>query len=256
MTICIAALSKENDKEYVVFSTDHMVTTDMGQFEHSILKYSCLNKNTVAMIAGQALLFDDLVRLGNECNNYEQVKKQIFENFRNKRKQVIENEIFNVFGINQDFFKESLQKEIPNPFINTILQKVADFNMKTQILLVGFVDSVAQITHIEESGVVEFRSMNFHCIGSGSTQAANTLLFQKHSKISPLIPTIYNVYKAKKNAEVSEGVGKETELLVLKENCVKKLSNDDISRLDKIYKEELEYGKNHNELSNINIGAD
>ncbi len=256
MTICIAAISKENDKEYVVFSTDHMVTTNMGQFEHSILKYSYLNKNTVAMLAGQALLFDDLVRLGNECNNYEQIKKQIFDNFRNKRKQVIENEIFNVFGINQDFFKESLQKEIPNPFINTILQKVADFNMKTQILLVGFIDSVAQITHIEESGVVEFRSMNFHCIGSGSTQAANTLLFQKHSKTSPLIPTIYSVYKAKKNAEVSEGVGKETELLVLNEDGVKKLSNDDMSRLDKIYKEELEYGKNHKELSNINIGAD
>ncbi len=255
MTICIAAISKENDREYVVFSTDHMVTTNMGQFEHSILKYMCLNKNTVAMLAGQALLFDDLVKLGSECNNYEQIKRQIFDNFRNKRKEVIENEIFNVFGINQDFFKESLQKTIPNPFINNILQKVAEFKLKTQILLVGFIDSVAQITHIEESGMVEFRSMNFHCIGSGYIQAANTLLFQKHSKTNPLIPTIYSVYKAKKNAEVSEGVGKETELLVLNEDGVNKLSNDDISILDKIYKEELEYGKTHRELSNINIGG-
>lgn len=256
MTICIAAIAKEKNKEYVVFSTDHMVTTNMGQFEHSILKYSCLNNNTVAMLAGQALFFDDLVRSCNECNNYELIKKQILDNFRIKRKQIIENEIFNVFGINQDFFKESLQKEIPNPFINNILQQVADFNMKTQILLVGFIDSVAQITNIEESGTVEYRSMNFHCIGSGYIQAANTLLFQKHSKTNLLIPTIYSVYKAKKNAEVSEGVGKETELLVLSENGVKKLSNDDMCRLDKIYNEELEYGKNHKDLSNINIGAD
>lgn len=256
MTICIAALSRENDKEYVVFSTDHMVTTNIGQFEHSIIKYSYLNKNTVAMLAGRALLFDDLVKLGNECNNYEQIKKQIFDNFRNKRKQVIENEIFNIFGINQDFIKESLQKQIPNPFINNILQKVAEFKLKTSILLVGYIDSVAQITHIEESGIVEFRSMNFHAIGSGQVQAINTLLFQKHSKTSPLIPAIYNVYKAKKNAEVSGGVGKETELLILNEDGIKKLSNDNINRLDKIYKEELEYGKNHIELSNMIIGED
>lgn len=255
MTICIAAIAKENDKEYVVFSTDHMVTTNMGQFEHSILKYSCLNKNTVAMLAGQALLFDDLIKVGEDCLNYELIKSKIFENFKKKRKEVIENEIFNVFGINQDFFKESLQKTIPNPYINTILQKVAEFKLNTQIILIGYIDSVAQITHVEENSVVEFRSMNFHCIGSGSIQAANTLLFQKHSKTNPLKPTIYSVYKAKKNAEVIAGVGKETELLVLNEEGVKKLSTEDMGILDKIYKEELGYGRNHNELNNITIGG-
>ncbi|MFZ3167987.1 MAG: hypothetical protein WA130_10275 [Candidatus Methanoperedens sp.] len=93
---------------------------------------------------------------------------------------------------------DSLKKEIPNPYINNILQKVAEFNLKTQILLIGFIDSLAQISHIEESGVVDFRAMNFHAIGSGATQAANTLLFQKHSKTNQLLPTIYSVYKAKK----------------------------------------------------------
>ena len=71
MTICIAAIATENDSEYIVFSTDHMVTTYMGQFEHSILKYVELNKNTVAMLAGQVLLFDDLVKLSDGNNNYE-----------------------------------------------------------------------------------------------------------------------------------------------------------------------------------------
>jgi hypothetical protein len=70
MTICIAAIAKENDREYIIFSTDHMVTTNLGQFEHSIVKYSKLNKNTVAMLAGQALLFDDLVKLNDEDINY------------------------------------------------------------------------------------------------------------------------------------------------------------------------------------------
>lgn len=207
------------------------------------------------MLAGQALLFDDLIKIGDECLNYEMIKNKIFENFKKKRKEVIENEIFNMFGINQDFFKESLQKPIPNPYINTILQKVAEFKLNTQILLIGYIDSVARITHIDENNVVEIRSMNFHCIGSGATQAVNTLLFQKHSKTDPLKPTIYSVYKAKKNAEVIAGVGKETELMVLNEEGVKKLSTEDMGILDRIYKEELGYGRNHSELNNIVIGG-
>ncbi|KAF5412187.1 MAG: hypothetical protein C5S47_02030 [Candidatus Methanogasteraceae archaeon] len=72
MTICIAAIAKENDSEYIVFSTDHMVTTYMGQFEHSILKYVELNQNTVAMLAGQVLLFDDLIKLSGSNDSYQE----------------------------------------------------------------------------------------------------------------------------------------------------------------------------------------
>ena len=39
MTICIAAISVKNGKDFIVFATDHMITTGMGQFEHSVPKY-------------------------------------------------------------------------------------------------------------------------------------------------------------------------------------------------------------------------
>ncbi len=255
MTICIAAIAKEDEKEYIIFSTDHMVTTNMGQYEHSIHKYSKLNKNTIAMLAGQVLLFEDLIRVNDDCIDYVQMKVEIFKNFKKKRKEIIENEIFNVFGIDDDFFINSLRKEIPNPYINSILESVAEFKLKTSILLIGFLDSKAQITNIEESGIIDFRSMNFHAIGSGAIQAVNTLLFQKHSKTNPLLTTIYNVFKAKKNAEVSEGVGKETELLILKEDGIHQLSSDDLSILLNIYMEELQYGKNDERLNEIKIGG-
>ncbi|MEA1864094.1 MAG: hypothetical protein U9N46_02675 [Euryarchaeota archaeon] len=62
-----------------------------------------------------------------------------------------------------------------------------------------------------------------------------------------------NVYKAKKNAEVSEGVGKETEMLVLGEGGVQQLSNEDLAILDTIYMKELQYGKNSSELSKMRV---
>lgn len=97
--------------------------------------------------------------------------------------------------------------------------------------------------------------MNFHAIGSGAVQAKNTLLFQKHSKTTPLLPAIYNVYKAKRNAEVSEGVGRETEMLVLNADGVQQLSDDDLTILNKIYVQELQYGKDNTELNKISVNG-
>ena len=82
MTICIAAISKEKNKEFIVFATDHMVSTMTGAFEHSIKKYRELNKFTVAMLSGQVLLFDDLIKLEGNENDFNEIKNRIFENFK------------------------------------------------------------------------------------------------------------------------------------------------------------------------------
>lgn len=254
MTICIAAIARESNEEYIVYATDHMVTTTMGEFEHSIIKYKLLNRNTVAMLAGDPLVFDELVKLKNENIGYEDIKKEIFNNFKIKRREIIKNEIFELYGINQEFFIDALQKEIPNPYINTILQNVSNFKLGSGVLLIGFNNNgEAQITEINDANMADFRVMNFHAIGSGNIQAANTLLFQKHDKANDTLSTLYNVYKAKRNAEVLEGVGVETELLILSKHDCFKINETQMKILDNIYKTELEFGKRHKDLNSINI---
>lgn len=49
---------------------------------------------------------------------------------------------------------------------------------------------------------------------------------------------------------------KRQKLLVLKAGGMQKLSNDNITVLDGIYKEELEYGKNHDKLNKLEIEVD
>lgn len=253
MTICLAAIAKEEDREYVVFATDHMVTTQIGQFEHSIVKYKKLNENTIAMLAGNPLIFDELVKLKDGSSSYETIKKEIFENFKNKRKEIIKNQIFDIFGIDEKFIIDSLSKPIPNPIVDNIFEQIIEFKLETGILLIGFDNGNANITEINEEKMDDFREMNFHAIGSGNIQAANTLLFQKHDKRDPLLATLYNVYKAKRNAEVLQGVGKETELLVLNKDGCKKVDENSTKILEEIYKEELKFGKTHPKLSKINI---
>ncbi len=251
MTICIAAIGKLNNEEIIVFATDHMITTPNGQFEHSIAKYKELNGKNAAMLAGAALLFDELVN--TESVIIPNIKKDIFENFKKKRLEVIQNEILNVYRIDQDFLIESLKNQIPNQFINTMLEKISSFNLNTQILLVGFENGISHITEINESGIFDFRDINFHTIGTGSVQASNTLLFQKHSKEDNLETTVYNVYKAKRNAEVMPGVGKEMDLLILTKKGIIKLGNEKIKILQDIYQKELEFGKTNQKLKDLKI---
>jgi len=96
--------------------------------------------------------------------------------------------------------------------------------------------------------MIDLRDINFSAIGSGAIQAINTLLFQRHSKEDSLAATIYNVYKAKRNAEVSIGVGKETDILVLTKKGVVEINKDLMDQLSKIYEKELKYGKTNEKL--------
>lgn len=253
MTICIAAIAEEKDKEYIVFATDHMITTAMGQFEHSIVKYRKINENTVAMLAGEALIFDELIKLKKQTVSFNDIRETIFLNIKQKRKDVIKNEIFDLFGIDATFITECLRSQIPNPILGQIMEKVATYRLNTGILLIGYDENnKAQIVEINETGIVSFRSINFHAIGSGASQAANTLLFQKHAKNDSLASTVYDVYKAKRNAEVSEGVGKETEVLVLNTKGCSALSSKEIDLLSKVYYDELKYGRNNKKLAVLN----
>ncbi len=255
MTICMAAIAKEDGEETIVFSTDHMVTTQTGQFEHGIIKYKQLNKHIVAMLAGNPLIFNDLIDLTalKGKDDFESIKMEIFGNFKKKRKEILQNELFDIYGIDHNFIIDSLKSPIPNEHVSRILAETAGFKLNTGILLIGMDEGAAKIVEITEANIADFREINFHAIGSGQTQAINTLLFQKHNKSDNLLTTIYNVYKAKRNAEVIQGVGKETELLVLKkEGCIK-IEKQYMEILDTIYENELKFGKNNSELSKINL---
>lgn len=253
MTICISAICTENDKEHVVFAVDHMISTMMGQFEHNIKKYTYLTGNTVGMFAGNALLMDYFLEDDYSSKSYDEIKKRITSKFKEKRLEYIKKNILDVYSIDFDYVRELLKNEITNEFQMRILKEITKIKLNSAILLVGFDENKAKISEISDSGVENFDKINFHAIGSGSIQAQNTLLFQEHSKEDNLKVTLYNVYKAKKNAEVMQGVGYETDIGYLNNESIKILKETNINILDEIYKSELIYGKTNKKLDDLNI---
>ncbi|MFA5214320.1 MAG: hypothetical protein WC406_13365 [Methanoregula sp.] len=68
-----------------------------------------------------------------------------------------------------------------------------------------------------------------------------------------VLTTVYDVYKAKRNAEVAQGVGKETELLVLSlNNGCSRINNAQLEILSQIYDQELRMGRTHQDLQKLN----
>lgn len=254
MTICIASVCEHNGREVFVIATDHMIDAGIGQFEHDIKKHKKIGKGkTIAMLAGKALLFNELIGGVKDNMPFSKVRETIFDNFVKIKKNAIHRELLSKFGIEEGEVKELFKGQIQNNFVGKLLEQIAKFELGTNILLVGFENGKAQIAEIEENGIGDFGDIHFHAIGSGQIQAINTLLFQRQSKCNPLQTTIYNVYKAKKNAEVSSGVGVNTDMLVLTEDGCNELTKEDITKLAQIYEEELNLGKNSEGLKSLKI---
>lgn len=253
MTICISAICTENSKEHIVFSVDHMITTGIGQFEHDISKYKLLTDNSVGMLAGNALLMDYFLEDDYSNKSYSEIQSVLEEKFKQKRLQKIQREILDIYAIDFDDVKEMLKNPITNDFQSLILKGITKTNLDTAILLMGFENGKAKISEIVDTGIETYDQIYFNTIGSGSIQAQNTLLFQKHSKQDDLKTTLYNVYKAKKNAEVMQGVGKETDIGYLNEEGIIMLDDENIAILDEIYNIELNYGREHKMLNELNI---
>ncbi len=255
MTICIAAIATNDDEEFIIFATDHMVSSPvLGGFEHPILKYRPVDKNCVAMLSGVPVFFDELTKLKDPEISFSEKKNEIYKNFLRLRRKIIKREILDRHGITKTFFLEVLKMEIPNAFIGNLLKEVINFKLKTSILMIGFDDGLAMISEIDETGEIDYRDIAFHAIGSGTLQAMNTLLFQKHSRNESVRSTLYNVYKAKRNAEVAEGVGFETELIVLtKEKGLIEIDEHTINLLKEVYEKEQVYGKSNKKLKEIEL---
>jgi len=210
MTICISAIAKEGDYDVIVFATDHMVSTHIGSFEYSIKKYKCINQSSIAMLAGDSLMFNKFIENIPKESSLNQIKNKIFENMKKTRQEIVKNAILDVYGLQWDDIRNSLLSENISEEMSGIIEEVGEFELESQIMLIGFDDFSVKIFDITEFGIDDYSDHHFHAIGSGTDQALNTLLFQRHSKENDLTKTIYNVFKAKKNAEVMEGVGNET----------------------------------------------
>lgn len=211
-----------------------------------------VNGKIIAMLSGNPLLFSNLVPDKiSKTNGIAGIANKIKENFKKTRLKTIDEEMLEPLLVNREFLIKAISEEIPNQYVDSMIDSVTKFRLDTAILLAGVENDRGSVIMVSETGVHDFGEIGFHGIGSGYTEAMNTLLFQQQHRECPLSETVYNVFKAKKNAEVSEGVGRWTDMLILSEDSQTVLSDEDLRKLSGVYEEELEFGKHHKALNDI-----
>ena len=57
------------------------------------------------MIAGNPVLLNDLLKDTGDIGEYDKIKDKIFENFKNKRDETIQNEMLDIYGVDKGFLK-------------------------------------------------------------------------------------------------------------------------------------------------------
>jgi hypothetical protein len=142
--------------------------------------------------------------------------------------------------VGADFAKfQSLLAQSPSSqALQQLLAMVMQHNLQTEALVAGVDELGAHLFAVTHPGVLlPLETTGYGAVGSGGLHAAVRLSLGQHNKIAPLTDTVYNIYEAKKAAEVAPGVGKLTDLAIIRGGKVCFADRSLFDVLEKVHKE-------------------
>jgi hypothetical protein len=264
VTLCIAAICKENDKSTIVLCSDHKIGTFAAQAEIGF-KFSWATRNWPTLISGDVARTDELMAtfqqtLGelkdtdglDEQNIFDMMKK-CGHAFREK---LVDELVRKKLSVSYEYLRNNRAKFPPATVYETFTQ-IGQIDSEAEVIVTGFIDEQAYLFVVERDCTV-FSRKQFAAIGTGA-QIADPALFQRKQRQMESLPiTIYNVYEAKKLGEIADGVGVRTTILIVSppQEADGPIEMKSVSNLGMEYLEQkrLEFG--HKTLTGIDFKAE
>jgi len=234
MTICIAAIC-DNGKTCVI-SADKEITLPGAalEFEHKESKIDVLSKTCAVMSSGDALLAAEVI--GKTRSTLPQGKDHsilsIAEKLRDTFIAIHLERAESVFliprGLTFKEFREKGAQQLPLPVFQEIQNQLFNYGINVvDFLIVGVDNSGSHIFRVHYNGVaggswLEWcEKIGHREIGSGALHSSIYLSLESQYSGTNLSDTIYNVYSAKKIAELSPGVGPATDMAIITNQGIK-----------------------------------
>lgn len=242
MTICIGAICDKY--KAAVVASDKMVTAWYPpiEFEHDTPKIEELSDTCVALTAGSALAHTELFReVKSDLATISKplvsrITKSIKDSFVEQRKNRVEELYLKPKGMTLESFYKEYADSLPAEIVVGIHKKIEETEYELEILIVGLDNEGAHIHGVRDPGVSDcYDSLGYNAIGSGELHALSTFMLNNYTPKNSINHAVYLVYEAKRNAEVSQGVGKSTDMCLITDNGIKYLSMDEMARLGVIY---------------------
>jgi len=226
VTVCIAAIY---DSASILGASDRMVTGGFGdiEFEPPAPKILNITNSIAVMTAGdqniQMQVFQKAYKVVGgkikaqpdrwvSVSEAAEIYSECFYDLRNK---FVEDGVLLPYHLNFDSFI-SKQQEMNQDFVNRITNKIDRFPRENigdiETILTGIDDSGPHI-YVVRNGVINCDDkLGFASIGIGSNHALSHFMFSSYSRIASESKALLTIHQAKKKAEVSPGVGEQTDM--------------------------------------------
>ena len=246
MTICIAARCA--DGKAIVVASDRMLSAPFltVEFDHQDAKIDQIGPTCVALTSGDALCVQDVLVSGvgaaTQLQNpsISMLADQVKEQFREIRKQRINDFVLGTRGIDFDsFYQGGMISRFPQDLAMLIDREVQTYGLGITILIAGVDDSGAHIYCVANPGSIQcFDRVGYHAIGTGERHAVLNLVSLAQHQSTSLEETIFNVFCAKKVAELAPGVGQATTMKIVLPRGTESISQDILGDLAPIYEQQ------------------
>ena len=247
MTICIAAICDNNNA--AVVATDRMVSANFLalEFEHPDAKIDELAKTCVGLSAGDALATTELwggtkgriqTFKSPSINAVAEFAKDQFVEIRQKRAEAL---VLKPRGIGfDDFYQQGIIQRLPPDLAMQLDNNIQRCEVPVTAIIAGIDSTGAHIYGITDPGIATcYDRLSYHAIGSGEIHALLHIIGANHQRTNSVNHTVFAVYEAKRHAELAQGVGKDTDMMVITKGKIRKITLEEQEQLDSIYKKKI-----------------
>jgi len=228
VTVCVVAIYQEKS---IVGVSDRMLTSGDIQFEPQKSKIIPITTSIAVMTAGSESFHQELFskvrkKVGEIIKSnptkwapVEDVANLYSKCFIEIKNKLSENVILSPFNLDHEKFIERQRRMLPT-FVDKISDKLELFFTPNQgfglieTIVSGIDDTGPHIFEIINDRVLCHDRIGFAAIGAGRKHAASHMMLSGHSVSVPEPKTLWNVYLAKKKAEISPGVGRATDMFL------------------------------------------
>lgn len=253
MTVCVAALCRWNYNPFkssddwgtvAITASDRMITFGDVQYEPSQTKVAEMSQHTMLLIAGDyALHSEAIIRTREGLARQPAAPPRDIALAYGRQIQAIkrrhaEDMYLAPLGLNTDLLMAQ-QREMTEHSMSFLMQQMQEYRGEdVEALIVGTHEGHATIYHIDGRGSVTcMDDVGFAAIGSGAWHTRSLLMQNRYSNAWLFFPALALVFAAKRAADLSPGVGRETDIHIAYKTGTERLVEATHKKLQELYQE-------------------
>ena len=245
MTVCIGAIC--DGGKAVVVAADRMMTYGPPmnlQAEGAVRKIIQLTESAVLLFSGSV---PDAEALANGTNaalkhgnftitQIADLAAKVYQDI--KRKKIEDTILRPLLGLEFAQFQQLISQSASSQVLGQVLGMISQHNLGLDAILASIDDDTGNLAIITHPGMaMPMNTVGTAAIGSGGMHASVRLSLGRQISSLSIPETLFNVYEAKRASEVAPGVGKVTDIAVLKDKTITFVADSVIDLLGTIVKE-------------------